>query len=107
MPLYKEHPVTEKTPSPVKTWMAAATVDEQETLASLAGTTRAMLYQYAGGFRKTSSEKAVRIEAATKQMAKSSKGRLPVVYRTDLSSACAQCEFARKCLGTKADFDLS
>lgn len=96
-----------KKPNAVKAWMQVASVEEQDALANLAGTTRAMLYQYAGGFRKTSSEKAVRIENATKQMAKSSKGRLPVIYRTDLSRACSQCEFARKCLGTKADFDLN
>jgi len=99
--------VSEKKPNAIKAWMTAATVEEQDTLAKLAGTTRAMLYQYAGGFRKTSSDKAVRLESATKQMARGSKGRLPVIYRTDLSSACSQCEFARKCLGTKAEFDLT
>ena len=36
-------------------------------------------------------------------MAKKSKGRLPIVYRTDLVPACANCEFARKCLGPIAE----
>ena len=90
----------------VKAWMAAATVDEQDRMAHLAHTTRAMLYHYASGNRKASSEKAALIEAATMQMAKASKGRLPVVYRTDLSTACAQCHFARKCLGVKTEFEL-
>jgi DNA-binding transcriptional regulator YdaS (Cro superfamily) len=96
-----------KTLNPIKIWMRAASVAEQTQMAELAGTTRAMLYQYAGGFRETSSERAVQIEQATMQMAKSTKDRLPVIYRTDLSSACAQCHFARKCLGAKAEFALS
>lgn len=95
-----------KTKNPIKLWMRLATVDEQERMAELAGTTRPMLYQYASDQRKPSSERAVHIEAATTQMNKESKRRLPVLYRTDLSSACAQCHFARKCLGTKAEFDL-
>ena len=93
-------------PSPIKAWMAAATVEEQEQMAALAETTRSMLYQYVKN-RKPSAEKAAKIEAATMQMAKGSKGRLPIVYRTDLSSACAQCQFARKCLGSKIEFELT
>jgi DNA-binding transcriptional regulator YdaS (Cro superfamily) len=96
-----------KTLNPIKIWMRAASAAEQDQMAALAGTTRPMLYQYAGGFRETSSERAVQIEAATMQMAKLTSNRLPVIYRTDLSSACAQCHFARKCLGAKAEFNLS
>ena len=76
-------------------------------MAALAGTTRAMLYQYAGGFRETSAERAAQIEQATIEMSKVTKKRLPVIYRTGLSSACAQCPFARKCLGVKSEFDLT
>lgn len=96
---------TKKKPNAIKIWMVAATTAEQEEMAALAGTSRSMLYQYVTN-RKASSERAAAIEEATKQMAKKSKGRLPVVYRTDLSTACSQCHFARKCIGAKADFDL-
>lgn len=95
-----------KKPNPIKLWMRAASAQEQDQMAALAGTTRSMLYQYAGGFRETSSERAVQIEQATQQMAKANKS-LPVIYRTDLSSACSQCHFARKCLGAKAEFELN
>lgn len=90
----------------MKVWMAAASTEEQVAMATMAGTTRGMLYQYAGGFRKCSSERAASIERATQSMHKTSKGRLPVIYRTDLSEACKACHFAQKCLGTKAEFDL-
>jgi hypothetical protein len=36
-------------------------------------------------------------------MARSSKGRLPRLYRTDLSDACANCDYARKALGARAE----
>lgn len=82
--------------------MAAATVQEQEILAKRVGTTRGTLYQYAGAHRKASAERAGAIERATAEMHKASKGRLPKVYRTDLSDACLHCEYAQKCLGSKA-----
>ena len=94
-----------KETSPIKKWMAAATVAEQEEMAKLAGTSRGTLYQYVSN-RKTSSERAIAIEAATKEMNKRTKGKLPVLYRTDLSNACSQCHFARKCIGMKAEFPL-
>ena len=82
--------------------MSAATVEEQETLATRVGTTRGMLYQYAGGHRTASAERAGAIERATAEMHRASKGRLPKVYRTDLAEACLTCEYAQKCLGAKA-----
>ena len=85
--------------TPIKIWMAAATPDEQELLAQRVGTTRAMLYQYSGGHRSASAERAIAIERETKAMHRASKGRLPIVYRTDLSAACRSCEFAARCLG--------
>lgn len=87
---------------PLKVWMAAATTDEQNTLAERTGTTRGMLYQYAGGHRQASAERGSAIERETKVMAKASKGRLPIVYRTDIVAACRACEFAQKCLGERA-----
>lgn len=87
----------------LKVWMRAATAQEQETLAREAGTTRPMLYQVAGGHRNFSPEKAGEIERAAAVMAKASKGRLPALYRTDLSTACAKCSYARSCLGPIAE----
>lgn len=91
-----------KTITSMKAWMAAATTQEQELLAERVGTTRGMLYQYAGGHRTASAERAGAIEKATAEMHKASKGRLPRIYRTDLSEACLQCEYAQRCLGAKA-----
>lgn len=88
-----------KTITPMKHWMAAATADEQELLAQRVGTSRGMLYQMAGGYRNASAERAQAIERETKLMHRSSKGRLPIVYRTDLCEACRRCEFAQRCLG--------
>lgn len=88
--------------TPMKAWMMAATPAEQETLAEMVGTSRAMLYHYAGGFREVSATRGGEIERATKAMAKASKGRLPVVYRTDVVDACRGCEYAQKCLGERA-----
>lgn len=88
--------------TPMKAWMMAATPQEQEALADTVGTSRAMLYHYAGGFREVSASRGGEIERATKAMAKASKGRLPVVYRTDVVEACRGCEYAQKCLGERA-----
>lgn len=85
-----------------KAWMKAATPDEQEALAQRVGTSRAMLYHYSNGHRVASSERAGQIEDVTAAMAKASKGRLPVVLRTDLSPACRSCQYARRCLGERA-----
>jgi DNA-binding transcriptional regulator YdaS (Cro superfamily) len=90
-----------KTITPMRNWMAAATVAEQELLAERVGTSRGMLYQLAGGHRNASAERAQAIERETKLMAKASKGRLPVIYRTDLCEACRSCDFAAKCLGDR------
>ena len=91
-----------KTITSMKAWMAAATVEEQETLAARVGTTRGMLYQYAGGHRTASAERAGAIERATAEMNKASKGRRPKIYRTDLSEACLSCEYAQRCLKGQA-----
>jgi DNA-binding transcriptional regulator YdaS (Cro superfamily) len=93
-----------KSTNAINTWMRQATVAEQVHLANLVGTTRGNLYQYASGNRTPSSERAIKIEAATQELARMTKGRLPVLYRTDMSPACASCHFAQKCLGTKSEF---
>ncbi len=92
-----------------KLWMRAATASEQELLAKRVGTTRTYLYHIAGNFRSASPELAAAIERATTEMHKASNGRLPRIYRTDLATACASCEFAQKCLGAaavRAEFPL-
>lgn len=94
------------TKSTMKIWMETATVAQQQEMAGLAKSSRGYLYQLAGGFRAASAELAARIEDASKEMHKRTKGKLPVIYRTDLSTACSQCQFARKCIGMKAEFPL-
>jgi hypothetical protein len=92
----------------LKRWMQAATSAEWKELAAAVGTSTGMLDQYAGRHRTPSTERAIAIEQAAVPITKRSKGRLPRLLRTDLSAACAGCEFARKCLGMAAvasDFD--
>lgn len=91
-----------KTITPLRAWMAAATTQEQKALAERCGTSRQYLYQLAGGFRQASAELGAAIERETKVMHLTSQGRLPIVYRTDLVSACRACEYAQRCLGTRA-----
>jgi hypothetical protein len=98
------HPTTQ-----LKIWMREASALEQERLALAGGTTRGQLYQVAGGFRKFRPAKAIGIEREAALMHKESGGRLPVLYRTDMATECAGCEFARKCLGevaTRSDFPV-
>lgn len=98
----------------MRIWMRAATPDEQKLLAREAGTSRQYLYHLAAHDdskykREPSPAMAGAIERATQAMHKESNGRLPVIYRTDLSTACRNCEFAQKCLGPiaqRADFPL-
>lgn len=90
----------------MKQWMTKATPQEQEELAKRVGTSRNNLYQYAGGFRYASAERAGQIEIATHEMHKATGGRLPRLYRTDLAKACTECPFAKRCLGARAEFPL-
>jgi DNA-binding transcriptional regulator YdaS (Cro superfamily) len=94
--------MTMKTITALKAWMQAATVAEQDLLAEAVGTSRGMLHQYAGGHREVSAARAGEFEAASKAMARASKGRLPVLLRTDLTEACRQCSYAQRCLGPRA-----
>jgi DNA-binding transcriptional regulator YdaS (Cro superfamily) len=91
-----------KTITSMKAWMKAATTMEQELLAERVGTTRATLYQYATGHRTASPERAGEIERVSADMHRASKGRLPRIYRTDLSPTCMGCEYAQRCLGGRA-----
>lgn len=99
----------------LKAWLNAATTAEQSLLADRVGTSRQYLSHIAVNDDKSYKREpkpalAAAIERETKSMAKASKGRLPVVLRTDLVEACRQCEFARKCLGedviVRGDFPI-
>ena len=85
--------------TPMRAWLRAATPDERKALATRAGTSVGMLNQYAGGHRECSAARAGMIESATREMHKASKGRLQVILRTDLVTACRACPYAIKCLG--------
>lgn len=87
--------------TPLKNWMTLATVAEQVQLAEMLNSSRATLYQYSNQERGVSSGRAIDFEKATTKMFKITKGRLPVVLRTELSEACSRCEFAKKCLEGK------
>lgn len=86
----------------MKLWMQAADPAQQFELAKRANTSRQYLYHLAGGFRDASAELAQRIEKASTEMHKETRGKLPKIYRTDLNAACRGCDFAQKCLGPKA-----
>lgn len=86
---------------PLKKWMRLATTTEQTALAKGARTSREYLYQLSNGVRQVSPEIAGRIEAAAKKLQKTSKGRLPVLTRADLSPVCGGCPYALKCKGEK------
>lgn len=89
--------------NPMKHWMRAATAQQQADLAQRAGTSRQYLYHLAGGFRDASPELAARIERAALAMRRERGGRgLPELYRTDLNTACRDCEYAQRCLKGRA-----
>ena len=83
-----------------------ATPDEQEQLAQGAGTSRHYLYLLAADGkdyqRHAEPALAAKIEAASEKLHKTTKGRLPRLYRTDLARTCAGCPYARQCLGATA-----
>lgn len=91
--------------TPLKRWMAEAGPGIQAALAKATGTSVAYLYHLAAEAstkyrRNASVELAAKIEEATLKLEK--KMALPVVYRTDLNPTCAECPYARKCLGAIA-----
>lgn len=88
----------------LKAWLNASTTAEKQYLADRVKTSTQYLNHLAADEtkaykREASPELAREIEHVTKEMARASKGRLPIVWRTDLASACRACEFARRCLG--------
>lgn len=85
--------------TPMQAWWQLATTEEKVELADALGTSLKYLSFYALGIRQPSAERGIQLEHATKTMSARTKGRLPVVHRTDVVSACRSCEFALKCLG--------
>lgn len=91
----------------MKAWLQAATPAERETLAKLVNTSVAYLAHVAVNEDKLYKREpkiplAAGIERETRAMAKSSKGRLPIVLRTDLIEGCRACPYAQKVLGERA-----
>lgn len=82
----------------LKNWMTLATSGEQAELASLAGTSRAQLYQLTSEERTASADLASHIANASKALKKINK-KLPLLRRSELCPACAECEFAKRCGG--------
>lgn len=92
-------------------WLRLAHKDERERLARAASTSTQYLYHLAAGEdasykRQPKVSLAAAIERETEAMAAETKGRLPVVRRTELVGACATCPYARKCLGAEAEIGL-
>lgn len=93
--------------SALKAWLKAATTLERETLARNVGTSTQYLAHVAVNEDKLYRREpkiglAAGLERETTAMAKASKGRLPVVLRTDLIDGCRQCPYAQKVLGDRA-----
>lgn len=91
----------------LKAWLNSATPAERETLAKLVNTSVQYLSHVAVNEDKLYKREpkiplAAAIERETTAMAKASKGRLPVVLRTDLVEGCKACPYARKVLGERA-----
>ena len=84
--------------NPMHAWMTLATSGEQAELASLAGTSRAHLYQLSAGERTTSAALAGRLASASRALRQRNK-KLSPLRRSELCPACAECEFAKRCGG--------
>lgn len=73
-----------------------ASPPEQEAMAKKINASRPYLYQISGGFSTVSAARAGQLEDASREMHRATKGRLPVVLRSQLCSACAECPYAKK-----------
>lgn len=100
--------------TPLSAWLRAATPAERDDLAQRVGTST----QYLGHLAADETKKykreakpalAAAIERETLAMSKETRGRLPVVWRTDLNGTCRQCSFAQRCLrdvATRSEFPI-
>lgn len=90
--------------SVLKKFIDHATQPEIAELASRAGTSQHYLVHQLGGERRGASAKlAGNIEKGSRVIAGRSRGRLPVIPRTDLCEACAACPYAKACISNKQD----
>lgn len=92
--------------TPMKAFLNAATAGEREALAVAVGTSCQYLAHLAVNEdrnyrREPKIGLAAGIERETIALAKTSKGRLPVVLRTDLVEGCRACPYAQKVLGER------
>lgn len=95
------------TPTAFRRWMDAASPEHKLALAERLETSRTVLYQYAmdpanPNAREFSPTRARLVEQFTLQLAKGDKTAPEGIYRTDMNSECRECDFAQKCLGSKA-----
>lgn len=77
--------------TPLTLWLRAATPEQRERAAQLAGSTVNYLYQLGGCARgsRLSADLAFRIEDALQVLHKESGGKLPLVTARELSTMCA------------------
>ncbi len=74
----------------LKQWIIAATAEEIQDLAEMAGTSRAYLHQLATGHRQASACTAGAIADAANTIRKK-RSDLPLLARGDMCEACAGC----------------
>lgn len=80
--------------TPLTHYLRAATAEEKEETAALAGTSVGYLYALAGCHRKNPAvHLAIGIEHATREMSQRTEGRLPVVTAQELATMCAASVF--------------
>jgi hypothetical protein len=77
--------------TPLTEWLRAATPEQRDRMATLAGTTVGYVYQLAGCSRgkAMTADLAFRMEDAMKTLHAESDGALPVVSARELSCMCA------------------
>lgn len=88
-------------------FISRATLAEKRDFAKRIGSTYAYAIYHLPksdreGWREPRPELAARIEEVTVAMSRESGGRLPVVWRVELNTACRGCKFAQRCLRDKA-----
>lgn len=90
--------------TPLQHAMRLMTPEEQEDMAARAGTSRNYLYQLATEHRGVSAKLAARLERAYTEVKAASPRRdiLPELLCVDLAEVCAECDYARQCLGDRA-----
>lgn len=88
-------------PEILKKWIKLASSIELKRLSELSESSVSYIYELARGETTARSDIAGRLEDASRIMHRESKRRLPILYRSLLSEACATCPYSKKCRGTK------